>query len=280
MTKTITLLLTTVLFNTGFAYADDWRRVDPNNMVVMTLPQGEVIIELAPQFAAKHVAQFIKLTQKEHYHGSKFYRVIDGFVAQAGPEKGSLKDRSASTLQLEGSWPTDKNWSFTPVQKNDLYAEVTGFKQGFALAHNPSEQQAWLAHCPGTLAMARKTSPNSATSHFYITIGQAPRQLDRIMTIFGRVILGMNHVQAITRTSVIDGQAPVSQESYTSIITMKLMSDLPKAEQKIIEVQNTESPSFSNSLQKRRARASSFYFKKPPPVLDVCQIKVKSRLVN
>ena len=85
--------------------------------MLLTLPHGKVVIELAPQFAPKHVAQFSDLAQKGFYDGTKFYRVIDGFVAQAGPKDGSKKDKSVPLLAMESDWITDKNWSFTQVQE-------------------------------------------------------------------------------------------------------------------------------------------------------------------
>jgi peptidylprolyl isomerase len=258
----------------------EWRALALDNTVLMTLPHGKVVIELAPQFSPKHVAQFIKLTQEGHYNDNKFYRVIDGFVAQAGPKDGSTKDKRVTELALEGEWTTDKDWSFTLVQNQDLFAEQTGFKDGFALAHNPSENKAWLTHCPGVIAMARGNEANSASSHFYITNGQAPRYLDRIMTIFGRVVYGMNHVQAITRTATIEGEAAVSESMHTAILSMQMMADLPAADQIHLEVKDTESAMFAAKLVERIKRDNAFFFKKPPPVLDVCQTPVLTRLVS
>jgi peptidylprolyl isomerase len=259
---------------------NEWRALDPDKTVLLTLPHGKVVIELAPQFSPKHVAQFIKLTKAGHYNGNKFYRVIDGFVAQGGPEDGSRKDKLVPLLKMEGDFPTDKNWQFTKVQDNDLFAERTGFKDGFSLAQNPSEQKAWLTHCPGTIAMARGNSPDSASSHFYIVNGQATRYLDRIMTIFGRVVYGMNNVQAITRTSVIEGDTPVAESDYTPMISMQMMSDVAKDQQILIEVKNTEHPAYSAMLEKRKKRENAFFYKKPPPVLDICQTPVLSRIAN
>ncbi len=278
--KHISLLALLALTTLSAKAEQEWRQLNASNTILMTLPHGKVVIELAPQFAPNHVEQFIKLTKQKHYDGNKFYRVIDGFVAQAGPKDGSFKDKSVPTLTIEGEWATDKNWAFTKVQNKDLFAEQTGFKDGFALAHNPSENKAWMTHCPGVIAMARSNKANSASSHFYITNGQAPRYLDRIMTVFGRVVYGMNHVQAITRTSVIEGQAKVAKQDYTPIIAMQLMSDLPKEQQFIIEVQNTESAMFAEKLVKRKKRANAFFYKKPPPVLDICQTPVKARLLQ
>lgn len=260
--------------------ADQWRTLDVARTVLLTLPHGKVVIELAPQFSPKHVEQFIKLTKAGHYDGNKFYRVIDGFVAQGGPEDGSRQDKLVPTLTMEGDFTADENWQFTKIQDDDLFAEQTGFKDGFSLAYNPSEKKAWLTHCPGVIAMARGNDANSGTSHFYIVNGQATRYLDRIMTIFGRVVYGMNHVQAITRTSVIEGDTPVAKKDYTTMTSMKMMSDVPKEQQILLAVKNTEHPAFSEMIEKRKKRENVFFYKKPPPVLDICQTPVKSRIVN
>jgi peptidylprolyl isomerase len=272
------LSFTTLADNTH--KADEWRTLDANKTVLLTLPHGKVVIELAPQFSPKHVDQFIKLTKSGHYDGNKFYRVIDGFVAQGGPEEDSIADKSVPILKMEGDFTTDENWQFTKIQDNDLFAEQTGFKDGFALAHNPSEKKAWLTHCPGIIAMARGNEPDSASSHFYIINGQAPRYLDRIMTIFGRVVYGMNNVQAITRTSVIEGDTPVNEKDFTPMISMKIMSDVPKEQQILLQVQNTEHPAYSEMIIKRKKRENAFFYKKPPPVLDVCQTPVLSRIAK
>lgn len=273
-------IMAKVAAENAIKHKDEWRKVAIENMVVMTLPHGQVIIELAPEFSPAHVKQFTELTQQNHYDGNKFYRVIDGFVAQAGPEDDSPADRNVPLLKLEGEWQTDKDWSFTLVQNQDLFAEQTGFKDGFALAHSPKEQKAWLTHCPGVIAMARGNDADSASSHFYITNGQAPRYLDRIMTIFGRVIYGMNHVQAITRTATIEGEAEVPSSAQTPIISMKMMADLPQDQQLQLEVKNTESQLFATKLKERIKRENAFFFKKPPPVLDVCQTPVLTRITT
>ncbi|GAW95572.1 MULTISPECIES: peptidylprolyl isomerase [Colwellia] len=281
-----TVLTLATLFFISVCGADDssWRKLSLNNTVLLTLPHGQVVIELAPQFSPKNAAQFSKLTQQGFYDGTKFYRVIDGFVAQAGPKDGSKKDKSVPLLAMESEWQTDSKWTYTPVQQHDLFAPQTGFKQGFALAYQAGENDslgtAWLTHCPGTIAMARNNAADSASSHFYFVIGQAPRYLDRIMTIFGRVVYGMQHIQAIQRTAVIDGDDAVKPRHFTKIVSMQLMSDVAKAEQIHLEVENTESTAFAERLVQRRTRDSAFFYKKPPPVLDVCQIPIRSRLIK
>ena len=255
-----------------------WRQLELQNTILMTLPQGKVVVELTPQFSPNHVARFKTLAQEDFYQNTSFYRVIEGFVAQAGPKDGSDKDKSITKLAIEDQWTTNKSFSFTPVQQQDLFAEQTGFKDGFAIGYSAKEQKAWLTHCPGTLAMARETGKDTATSHFYFSIGQAPRYLDRNMTIFGRVVYGMEHIQSIKRTSTIEGEFAVDSRDHTKIIDIQLMSELPKAQQLIIEVEDTGSEGFAKRLVKTRHRDNDFFYHKPPPVLDVCQIVVRSRL--
>ena len=114
----------------------------------------------------------------------------------------------------------------------------------------------------------------------YITNGQAPRYLDRIMTIFGRVVYGMNHVQTITRTSVIEGERPVPVDTYTSILSIQMMNDVDKKDKILLEIEQTEHPSYRQKLVERRTRKNAFFYKKPPPVLDICQTPVLTRIAK
>mgnify|MGYP003386711707 CR=1 FL=1 len=283
------IVLSIVLFSSAGSLAkeqlSEWRTLDLNNTVLLTLPHGKVVIELAPQFSPNHVAQYSTLVKEGFYDGEQFYRVIDGFVAQAGPQDESDKDKSVPILAIEETWNTKNDWPFAKVQTNDLFAFETGFKDGFAIARDkPSNKsddkvKTWLTHCPGTLAMARGNEPDTASSHFYFVIGQAPRYLDKIMTIFGRVVYGMNHIQAIQRTSVIEGEKAIDKSNFTSMVSMKLMSDVPVKDLILIEVENTSTPEFADKIVNRRLRENAFFYKKPPPVLDVCQVPIKSRVI-
>ena len=63
-----------------------YREVYPENLLIMTLESGEVVIELNEDFAPGHVEQMRELISSGIYDGERFYRVIDGFVAQGGLE--------------------------------------------------------------------------------------------------------------------------------------------------------------------------------------------------
>ena len=91
--KSSSILLSLILLISLFSansHADNWRKVATENTVLMTLPQGKVVIELAPFVAPKHVEQFLRLAKQGFYRDNRFYRVIDGFVAQAGPPEDSI----------------------------------------------------------------------------------------------------------------------------------------------------------------------------------------------
>lgn len=119
---------------------------------------GDVVIKLRPDLAPGHVERITTLAKDGFYDGVVFHRVIPGFMAQGGDPKGD--GTGGSTLP-------------------DLKAEF-----------NP------MPHLRGTLSMARAQSEDSANSQFFIVL--LPRmQLDKKYTVFGRVIEGMQYVDAI-----------------------------------------------------------------------------------
>ena len=128
--------------------------------IVMELKSGPVVIELRPDLAPNHVARIKELAGKGFYDGVVFHRVIPGFMAQTGDPTG-----------------TGTGGSDLP----DLKAEFSAEKHG-----------------RGTVSMARSSSPNSAHSQFFICFADAP-WLDRQYTAWGKVISGMEHVDAIKK---------------------------------------------------------------------------------
>ncbi len=133
---------------------------DPENAIVIELKDGNVVIELAPDLAPKHVERIKDLTREGFYDGIVFHRVIDGFMAQTGDPTGT------------GTGSSDKP---------NLAAEFTDapFKRG-------------------TLGMARSQNPNSANSQFFIGLDAAPH-LNGQYTVFGQVVDGMEHVDSIKK---------------------------------------------------------------------------------
>ena len=138
------------------------------NLLVLELKDGKVMVELRPDLAPKHVERIKELVRAGFYDGTPFHRVIEGFMAQGGDPTGSgtggARDRGFADLPAE----------FSPPNKARFVR--------------------------GTCGMARTSDPNSANSQFFIMFAPAP-SLDGQYTIWGRVVSGMEHVDKIKRGS-------------------------------------------------------------------------------
>jgi len=283
--------LTAVSFS---VFAQDdliWNALEPENTVYLEIQEGTVVIQLNPAFAPETVKHFKKLIEDQFYRGTSFYRVIDGFVAQAGDESDIDSRQAAQTLkaEFEIDWPIEpadkeeaENWtpmSWTPVQKDDMFAAFTGFIDGFPAARDDDKGgKAWLTHCPGTVAMARNDDPDSGSTDFYIVIGQAPRYLDRNLTVFGRVVWGMDVAQRIKRGPTLENGIIEADLERTWISHVRLASSLEPDQRADIYVADTNSDGFRKMLGERRNRTQKFFHHKPPKVLDVCQVPIPARL--
>ena len=133
---------------------------DPENTLIIETTKGRVAIEMRPDLAPNHVAHIKKLAREHFYDGVVFHRVIDGFMAQTGDPTG-----------------TGTGSSKYPDLKQEFNAEP---------------------HVRGTASMARAQNPNSANSQFFICFDDA-RFLDRQYTVWGQVISGMEHVDALPK---------------------------------------------------------------------------------
>lgn len=133
---------------------------DPENTIIMDTTKGEVVIELRPDLAPKHVERIKQLSRDGFYDGIVFHRVIDGFMAQVGCPHGT------------GTGGSD-------------YANL---EQEFNAE----------PHVRGVCSMARSSNPNSANSQFFIVFDDA-RFLDKQYTVWGKVISGMENVDKIKR---------------------------------------------------------------------------------
>jgi cyclophilin type peptidyl-prolyl cis-trans isomerase/CLD len=148
----------------------------------------------------------------------------------------------------------------------------------FPVARDRKEGRMWLIHCPGTFAFARDNKPDTATTEFYIVIGEAPRRLDRDLTAFGRVISGMQYLQKLQRGDPdIDNGVIHKPTTPDPIVRMRIAADVPEKDRPSFEVIRTDTPAFEKVKEDRRHPTSPFYFRKPPPILDVCLVPVKVR---
>lgn len=127
--------------------------------LVFSLDGGDVTIRLRPDLAPQHVARITELAKEGFYDGLTFHRVIDGFVAQGGCPDGNGMGGSGTKIPAE--------FNTEP-------------------------------HVRGTLSMARTNDPNSADCQFFICLDAVPF-LDNQYTVWGEVIDGMEHVDALPK---------------------------------------------------------------------------------
>ena len=268
-----------------------WRDVAPENLVLIDTRQGQVAVELSPEFAPNHVARLRKLIRAHFYDGQSFYRVIDGFVAQGGADEDTSATPDAPVnAELEKAWPKLKaefdrpfgdDVTFTPLGNPDLFAPEVGFVNGFPVGRDPADKREWLVQCPGTFAFARDNDDDTATTEFYIVIGEAPRRLDRNLTAFGRVLSGMQYLQKLERGDPdVDAGVIQDKTKRDPIIHMQLAADLPVTSRPHYQVLRTDSPSFADLVNSKRHPAPDFYHRPPLANLDICGMAVPVRLVQ
>jgi peptidylprolyl isomerase len=261
------------------ASADEWRDVDPENLVLIDVSYGRIAIELTPKFAPKHVERFRSLVRSKFYESSTFYRVIDGFVAQGGIGEGEDKKLAEwPALAREFERPMDDDVTFTGLATPDLFSTETGFVDGNPAARDEKEGKVWLVHCYGAVAMARDDDPDTGATEFYVVIGHSPRRLDRNLSVFGKVLEGMEFLQKLKRGDP-EVESGVIQDAAKRdpILKTQIAADMPKKDRPHYQVMRTDSAAFAKRIEERRHVTSPFFFRKPPPMLDVCNVAVPVR---
>lgn len=259
----------------------DWRTPDPANLLYMDLPTGRVIIELAPAFAPRHVANIQTFAHEHFWDGTSIYRSQDNFVVQFGDADADDAAKAKPLGSVQKKLPAEferasAGLKISELPDRDGWAARTGFVDGFAVGEDPKAGKAWLAHCYGTLGAGRNNDEDSSIgAELYVVTGQSPRQLDRNITVVGRVLKGIELLSAIPR-----GPAPMGfyadPKQRTPIITIRRASDLPEAERTPIQVLRTDSRTFADTVEARRNRVDDFY-KRPAGHIDLCNIPVPVR---
>ncbi|HUD97337.1 MAG TPA: peptidylprolyl isomerase, partial [Woeseiaceae bacterium] len=139
----------------------DWRPLDPENTLYLELPAGRVIIELAPDFAPRHVANIRTLAGERYFDGLAIVRVQDNYVVQWGDPGGDRSvGKTQKTLAAEFTRPAT-GLEFTVLPDPDTYAPQTGFVAGFPAARDKPDGTAWPAHCYGMLGAGRENDADS-----------------------------------------------------------------------------------------------------------------------
>jgi len=260
----------------------DWRALDPENTLYLELTSGRVVVELAPEFAPKHVANVKALARAHYYDGLAITRAQDNYVVQMGDPNAEKPDLARKieggqrTLPPEFEWTWDSRLPFTEMPDGDIYAAKVGFSGGFPVGRDPKSGKAWLIHSYGMMGSGRDEAPNTGGgTEIFAVIGQAPRHLDRNDTLFGRVVQGMELLSTLRRGPPPMGfyEDPAQQ---TPILRVRVAADLPESERTPLEVLRTDTPLFKKLIESRRNRSESWFYR-PAGKVDVCLMPVPVR---
>ena len=254
----------------------DWRAIDPQNTLYMDLPAGRVIIELAPQFAPHYVANVETLTRQNYFNGLWVERVQDNYVAQWG-DPDSRKSIGAAQKNVAAEFErTSRGLSFFPLGEPDTYAPEVGFSDGFPVALDPKLGRAWLIHCYGMVGAGRDNDVDSGGgTELYAVIGQAPRHLDRNVTLLGRVVQGMDLLASLPRGTGALGfyEKP---DQRVPISSFKIAADVPEVQRVQLEELRTDTQTFADFIEARRNRHEE-WFKVPAGHVDICNVPIPVR---
>lgn len=163
--------------------------------ITITMEDGNKIrAELYPETAPNTVANFIDLAKKGFYDGLIFHRVINGFMIQGGCPEGTGTGDPGYSIKGEFS------------------------QNGFAND---------LKHTAGVLSMARAMMPDSAGSQFFIMHKNSPH-LDGAYAAFGKVVEGMDVVNAIAETRTDRNDRPMKEQRISSVTVETFGEEYPE----------------------------------------------------
>ena len=243
----------------------DWRTLDPENTLYLEFASGRVVIELATDFATQHVANVKTLAREHYFDGLTIIRAQDNYVVQWGDpnaDKPELKRKiknAKATLPAEFDRALDPKIPFTKLPDADVYAPEVGFSRGFPVARDPKSGKMWLVHTYAMVGAGRDVPADSGGgTELYVVIGHAPRQLDRNVTLIGRVVQGMELLSTLPRGTGTLGfyEKP---EQHVPIKSIRIAADVAADERTKLELLRTDTPTFQALLESRRNRREEWF---------------------
>ena len=281
------------------APAADWKAIPATDLLVMTLaPSADgkarrAVIQLIPAPYSAVWTENIRTLAKAHWwDGLAIVRAQDNYVVQWGDPDGEdgAKAKPLPSLSPTGETgyvrqleavamlvdPCGDRQGVEPTWLCDAYAPGATFRSGWPVATDGGRE--WPIHCYGSVGVGRGLSPDAGTgAELYAVIGHAPRHLDRNIAVVGRVIEGIEHLSTLPRGTEALGFYATPAER-TGIVSIRLASDLPAAEQPRFEYLSTDSDSFARYASARANRKDDFFIA-PAGGADVCNIPVPMRRI-
>lgn len=263
------------------AKPSDWRTLDPENTLYMELAGGRVVIELAPEFAPLHVANVRTLVRGKYFDGLTIVRSQDNFVVQWADPADADHKKPVGEAKRKVPAEFDRGAAglkFVALPDPDTYAPQTGFVSGLPAARDKADGTAWLVHCYSMVGAGRDNEVDSGPgTEIYVVSGHAPRQLDRNVALFGRVVQGMELLAIMPR-----GPAPMGfydkAEQRVPIREIRVASDVPADQRTKLELLRTDTQTFTDLIEARRNRQDEWYKHKAGRI-DVCNVPLVVRAV-
>ncbi|MEO1101385.1 MAG: peptidylprolyl isomerase [Pseudomonadota bacterium] len=227
---------------------ENWRAVDPENLLVFETTKGRILIEVLPQAAPKHAEQFKTIIGGSQFDGTVFHRVIAGFMAQGG-DIFALNGLGSGLPNIPGEFDFRRSPTDMPLALiGDPATATQGYYMGFPMQTQPEllaemtkdkMVDSWILHCKGMVSTARTDDLNSANSQFFLMRDTSPH-LDRTYTAWGRILDGQSAVDTIKLGEPV--------ENPDILRTARIAADLPEEQRPSVWVQRTDGPQFQEAL--------------------------------
>lgn len=257
----------------------DWREPDLENTLYIKTKYGTFVIEMAPEFAPKHVQRIKILTRQGFYNDITFHRVMKKFMNQTGDPRGDgTGDSSLPDIPKEFTFrraPRDmkiKNIGRVLSPKGEV---ETGFYKAFPIASKPGAQafmtkdgkvDAWALHCPNITSMARGgDDENSANSQFFL-MRASYQSLDTQYSIWGTTIWGREGLTKI-KIGVVGTDKGFVPDTMDSV---RVASDVPADERIPVQILRTDGAAFSKYLEALKDSSGKYP--------EICDIQIPTRL--
>ena len=258
--------------------ASDWESIPDEDLMVLELANGTVVVELASFAAPAHVAQWRALVDSGYFDASSVVRAQENYVVQWGETTGARSPGAAGApLPKEATFAFSTQAArFVPLGAVDSYAAEVGFIDGFPVGLDHERAQAWVLHCHGAIGTVQadpQTTPGGV--YYYTAIGNPARELDGRIAVVGRVIDGIDALSTLPRGQGVYGF--LDEAAYVPIRTTRLASRLPPGERPGYERLRGDSDTFASLLRLRAAARAKGAPEGAPYPIDACSVPLPVR---
>jgi peptidylprolyl isomerase len=266
------------------APVDAWQALDPNQTLYMDFETSpgtrpvRVVIALAPDLAPAHVTAIKALVAAKFFDNRAIVRSQENYVAQWGDGAAALAlGLPGAKMAPEFDKVMGSDFRPSGLRDGDVYAKRVGIWRNWPVAWDPATKRAWLPHCYGMIGAGRDEAPDSGgPAEMYAVTGHSPRALDRNVTLFGRVVRGMEHLTTLPRGTEALGFYGEGQ-TKPKIISIRLASELPVEQREALQVMRTDHPIYAQLLESRRNRRDNWTLYKAGR-LEICNAPLPVRV--